>query len=164
MEKYEIKIEWDGPFKVKEVINRMTNAGEAPLWNGEDYGLYQIYGEHILCGDNTLLYIGITTERTFSQRFKEHKTWLDKDQREEAVKIYLGRVYDPERRMTNQVWTEVVKLAEKIMLYKYAPNYNSRELTGEPDLSPHTNIRLVHIGKRFRLDTADNVPEDFFLI
>ncbi|MBM4146803.1 MAG: hypothetical protein FJ240_11125 [Nitrospira sp.] len=101
MKSYEIKIEWDGPIKVDEVIEKMNRAGEAPLWDGEDYGLYQIYGAHPLCGKHSLLYIGITTERTFSQRFKEHKSWLGKDQKDEDVHIYLGRVYDPKRHLTD---------------------------------------------------------------
>jgi hypothetical protein len=163
MKTYEIKIEWDGPFKVAEVINKMNRAGQAPLWDGEDYGLYQIYGEHILCNKEALLYVGITTERTFSQRFKEHQIWLDKDQKENDVKIYLGRVYDPERHLTDEVWADDITIAEKIMIYKYSPNYNSRELTSEPDLSPHENIRLIHSGKKNRLEAVDNAPEDFFI-
>lgn len=163
MKSYEIKIEWDGPFKVDEVIEKMNRAGEAPLWDGEDYGLYQIYGEHTLCGKNTLLYIGITTERTFSQRFKDHKIWLDKDQKDTDVNIYLGRVYDPKRHLSDKIWKSDVQIAEKILIYIYSPNYNSRELTVPPDLSPHESIRLVHTGKRGKIESEDNAPDDFFL-
>ncbi len=161
MKSYEIKIEWDGPFKVGEVIEKMNRAGDAPLWDGEDYGLYQIYGEHTLCGKNALLYIGITTERTFSQRFKEHKSWLDKDQKDEDVLIYLGRVYDPKRHLTDKVWKADIKITEKILIYIYSPNYNSRELTDSPDLSPHENIRLIHVGQRGKIGPEDNAPGDF---
>jgi GMC oxidoreductase len=84
-EPYEIRIEWEGPYSVEEVINKMVDGGENPDWDGNDYGLYQIYGRHILCGKNTLLYIGIAPEETFSQRFREHKIWLDNDQDEEDV-------------------------------------------------------------------------------
>lgn len=163
MKSCEIRIEWEGPFKVDNVIKKMDRTGEPPLWNGEDYGLYQIYGEHSLCGKETLLYIGITTERTFSQRFKEHKIWLDKDQKKKDVSIYLGRVYDPKRHLTDDIWTEDVEISEKILIYKYSPNYNSRELSDAPDLSPHKNIRLVHSGKRGNLEPVDNAPKDFFI-
>lgn len=163
MKDYEIKIEWDGAFKVQDVINKMNRAGEAPLWDGEDYGIYQIYGDHTLSDNNTLLYVWITTERTFSQRFREHKTWLDKDQRESDVNIYLGRVYDPEMHLTENIWAEDIAMAEKIMIYKYAPNYNSRELTSDPELTPHENIRLIHTGERARLHAYDNAPNDFFI-
>lgn len=163
MEPYEIKIEWDGPFKVNEVIERMNKGGEAPLWDGEDYGLYQIYGEHTISGKNTLLYIGITTERTFSERFKEHKTWLDKDQNDADVVIRLGRVYDPKRHVTDKIWKSDVQIAERILIYIYSPNYNSRELTEPPILLPHESIRLVHIGDRGKIASEDNVPDDFFI-
>ena len=72
---------------------------------------------------NTLLYVGITTERTFAQRSKEHQTWLTKDQKEEDVSIYLGRIKDSEKYQTDALWTEDVKLIEKILIYKYSPNY-----------------------------------------
>lgn len=160
---YEIKIEWEGPFKVQDVINQMNRGGAAPHWNGEDYGIYQIYGEHTLNGKDTLLYIGITTERTFSQRFKEHQVWLNKDQKEENVNIYLGRTYDPARHLSDNLWEKDVKIAEKIMIYKYSPNYNSRELTNAPDLSPHEKIRLLHVGDRGKLEADDNAPDDFFI-
>ena len=166
MEPYEIKIEWEGPFSLNEVINKMNDGGKSPDWDGNDYGLYQIYGWHILCGGNALLYIGITTERTFSQRFNEHKVWLEKDQNEEYIKIYLGRVYDPKRHSVRdkwKSWKSDIEIAEKILIYKYSPNYNSRELTREPDISPRKSIRLVHIGvKSHRLEKEDNVPRDFF--
>ncbi len=55
----------------------MIQEGQYPDW-GEDYGLYQIYGKHILCGKDTLLYIGEATEQTFSTRFKQHQHWLCK--------------------------------------------------------------------------------------
>jgi len=162
MKSLEIKIEWEGPFKVDDVINRMDRAGEHPLWDGEDYGLYQIYGEHTLCGKNTLLYIGIVTGRTFSQRFREHKGWLDKDQKEEDINIYLGRIYDDRRHLSNELWTADVKITEKILIYIYSPNYNSRELTEPPILLPYESIRLIHNGERGRLKLQNNAPNDFF--
>ena len=163
MERYKIKIEWDGPFGIDEIIDKMIDGGEEPDWDGNDYGLYQIYGRHILCGKNTLLYVGMTTEQTFSQRFKEHKTWLDKDQDKEDIKIYIGRIYDPKKHLEKdnwKFWKRDVEIAEKVLIYKYSPNYNSRELTSEPKL-PFKNIFLVHIGERNRLEEEDNIPRDF---
>ena len=161
---HEIKIEWSGPFSLNEVIEKFLNGGRAPDWGVEDYGLYQIYGRHILHGRNTLLYIGMATEQTFSQRFKEHKTWLENDQDEEDVRIYLARIYDPKKHSKKDNWTtwkNDVELAEKVLIYKYSPNYNSEGLTNEPDLSPYESIRLIHIGKRNRLREEDNAPKDF---
>lgn len=167
MEAYEIRIEWEGPFKLKEVIENMDDGGsQENNWDGEDYGIYQIYGKHILCGENALLYIGIITERTFSQRFSEHKAWLEVDQDEEDIKICLGRVYDPKKHSAKDnwaTWKRDIELAEKILIYKYSPHYNGRELAREPDLSLLENIRIIHTGsyEGNRLLKEDNAPKDF---
>jgi hypothetical protein len=163
MKDYEITIEWDGPYKTEEVIKKKNDAGNGPLWDGADYGIYQIYGDHILSGKNTLLYVGIATERTFSQRFKEHQDWIAEDQKEEDVSIYLGRIKDSQEYPTDELWTEDVKLIEKILIYKYSPNYSSRELATAPDLSPREIVRLLHTGNRGRLEPIDNAPEDYFV-
>jgi hypothetical protein len=164
MTEYKIKIQWEGPFGLNEVIQKMIDGGEDPDWDGEDYGLYQIYGRHILHGKDTLLYIGITTEQTFSRRFIEHKTWLVEDQDEGDVRIYLGRIYDPQKHTKKdkwKSWEKDVKLAEKILIYKYSPNYNSEGLTSEPNLYPHNSVRLVHVGERNKLEKEDIAPNDF---
>ena len=161
MDRYEIKIEWDGPFSLKEVVEKMDDAGKLPDYGGEDYGLYQIYGKHILCGENTLLYIGKAVEKTFAIRFRRHKKWLDS---EENIKVYLGRVYDPERHSKKdnwESWRKDVEIAEKILIYKYSPNYNARQITKEPDLESFKNVRLIHTGKRHRLEQEDNAPKDY---
>lgn len=116
-----------------------------------------------------MLYVGITTERPFSQRFKEHKMWLldNNDQDEKDVAIYLGRVFDPIKHSEKdkwKSWKRDIEIAEKILIYKYAPNYNSRELTSEPVLSPYKSIRLIHTGKPrkpHKLKPVDEVPRDF---
>jgi hypothetical protein len=140
----------------------MDDCGKSPTWNGKDYGLYQIYGKHILCGENTLLYAGKTTERTFSQRFKEHQKWLLEDQYEKDIKIYLGRIYNPKRHTQKdkwKSWKEDIGDAEKILIYKYSPNYNGRELAGIPKLH-HPKFELFNGGRRGRLKNRD-VPKDF---
>jgi hypothetical protein len=159
----QIQIHWAGPFSLDEVIGQMKDAGKPPVY-GNDYGLYQIYGRHVLHGKDCLLYVGITTEQTFSDRFKQHETWLKEDQEEDDIKIYLGRTYDPQRHSEKDGWTSWkrdVELSEKILIYKYSPNYNSEGLSVEPDLSPYSSVRLIHVGKRRRLRKEDNVPKDF---
>ena len=42
----QVTIEWEGPFSFDKVRA-----------NRDDYGLYQIYGEHIIFGKDSLLYI-----------------------------------------------------------------------------------------------------------
>jgi hypothetical protein len=158
---YNIKIEWDGPFNVAKVIREMDRGGQSPDWDGEDYGLYQIYGKHILCGKDTLLYIGQTTDQTFSRRFKQHeKDWL---KNEDMIKVYLGRVYYFKRHSKKdnwESWKQDIEIAEKILIYKYSPNYNNRNI-GEPPNLWFKNVRLVHKGKRHKLKLKDNAPKDY---
>jgi len=157
----EIEIEWEGPLDLEEIIKEKTDGGKSPDYDGNDYGLYQIYGKHILNGDDTLLYIGKTTGKTFSNRFKEHRRkWLSE---EENIQIYLGRVYNPKRHSEEddwESWEDDIELAEKILIYKYSPNYNGREIGNTPRL-PSENVRLIHKGKKHKLKTEDRAPEDY---
>jgi hypothetical protein len=160
-----IRIKWSIPFDLDEVINKLNDGGKKPNWSGNDYGIYQIYGKHILCGENALLYIGVATENTFSGEFIEPETWVIK---EEGVKIYVGRVYDPNRHTAKdnwKSWKEDVKLAEEILIYKYSPHYNGKNVEEEPRLPGDNPIRLVHSytgkGTRHRLEREDNAPEDY---
>ena len=162
MKAYGIEIEWKGPFSPTKVIREMDDSGQSPTWNGKDYGLYQIYGKHRLYGEYALLYVGKTTERTFSKRFKEHQKWLLEDQYEKDIKIYFGRIYNPKRHSGKdkwRSWKEDIEDAEKILIYKYSPNYNGRELAKIPELH-HPKIQLFNGGQKGRLKNRD-VPKDY---
>jgi hypothetical protein len=83
--------------------------------------------------------------------------------KEEDIKIYVGRIWDPDTYTNEEKWASwemYVKFAEKILIYKYSPNYNSLALANKPKLFPHESIRLMHQGKRNRLEKSDNVPDD----
>ncbi len=157
-----IKIDWEGPLGLSEVIKEKNDWGERPDYAGNDYGLYQIYGIHILCGKNTLLYVGKAIDQTFSQRFKQHKKdWIGNCK----VKIYLGRIED--NATYSKIddwkrWKRDVGIAEEIIIYKYTPNYNSSCIGDYPKLFPYRKVKLVHIGNagclRKRLDSA---PGDY---
>lgn len=51
-----IQIKWESPFRIDDL-----NDDEI------DYGIYQIYGNHLVYGENVLLYIGQANEQTFLQ-------------------------------------------------------------------------------------------------
>jgi hypothetical protein len=161
---HEIKITWEGPFEFEEVITKLTDEGEPPDYDGDDYGLYQIYGEHILCGKNTLVYIGKAVEQTFSSRFLQHrKLWLEN---ELNTQVYIGRIYDPEKHSKKEDWNgwkQDVDFAEKILIYKYSPNYNSSDIANPPEhiFDEYDKIRLVHDGEKGGLESEDNAPENF---
>jgi hypothetical protein len=159
---HEIRIEWEGPLNVDQVIENKTDEGLAPYYEGNDYGVYQIYGKHILCGSDTLLYVGKTTEAGFSRRFATHKRqFLDN---EEEIEVYLGRIDDQKKYSHKdnwKSWEKDVDLAEKIIIYKYSPNYNSRNISDSPSLQGFAKVYLLQEGKKNRLDAKDVAPDDF---
>jgi hypothetical protein len=162
MDEHKIIIEWAGPFEYQDVIDKMKDGGKYPEYDGNDYGLYQIYGKHILCGSDTLLYIGKAARETFSDRFKYHKKWWIAD--EEEIKVYLGRVYDPQKHSKSdkwKSWEHDIDLAERILIYKYSPNYNNASIGDKPSLLPFKKILLIHEGNKQKLGKEDNAPEDY---
>jgi hypothetical protein len=152
---------WSGPFTIDEVVTAFDDEGSPPLYDGEDYGLYQIYGTHILAGPDTLLYVGQATNQTFARRFRQHREWLI---HEEGTSIHLGRVYNPSRHMAVdgwRTWLVDVRLAECILIYKYSPNYNSVSISDAPMLGSWSAVELTNKGQRRKLHARDLVPHDW---
>ena len=113
-----VRVEWEGPFCLDYVIDELNGK--------DDYGLYQIYGTHIVYGASSLLYIGKAEGLTFSQRFSQHRSeWLSE---EEGVSIRIGRIvsddhaYDPPDWPD---WRKVLRDAEALTIYWHSPAYNS---------------------------------------
>lgn len=157
-----LAVEWSGPFTLETVLSEFTDGGKPPEYNGRDYGLYQIYGKHILNGSDTLLYVGKAIQQTFSSRFYGHREWL---LREEQISIYLGRIYDTARHTPGpsndwSIWARDVSMAECILIYKYSPNYNSVSISEVPSLSPYRKVILEHSRQRHRLQSRDTAPDD----
>ena len=120
-----VRIEWEGTFSVDDVI--------ASLNNKDDYGLYQIYGKHIIFGENSLLYIGMT-DKPFSERLKTHRSdslWYDEEQGKVFIRIA-------------RVPRAVLKDAEALEIYWHSPPYNSANIydyAGNP-------LQIVNEGNR----------------
>ena len=53
-----------------------------------------------------------------------------------------------------------MEMAEKILIYKYTPNYNSSEIGDMPRLS-RKFVRLIHQGKKHNIHLEDNHPKDY---
>lgn len=137
-----VRIEWVGPFSLEEVsgLNDEDN----------DYGIYQIYGYHIVYGTDSLLYIGKAEGMTFSQRFAQHAKWLLEDLEEEDVSIRVGRIaeedYEPDPADLD--WTKLLRDVEALTIHWHSPAYNSSNIgtyNGQP-------LEVVNRGKRGSLD------------
>ena len=158
-----LNVEWCGPFSLAEVLLEFNRGGSPPEYDGEDYGLYQIYGKHILAGDEALLYIGKAIRQTFAQRFTAHKAWIEK---EEGIAIYLGTAHDKDRHFPGRnnewsIWEADLGLAERVLIYKYSPNYNGASISDPPSLNPYSEVVLNHSGARHKLHHQDRAPEDW---
>ena len=156
----QLEVVWTGPFTCKEILS-FNQDGDPPDYDGEDYGLYQIYGRHILDGPDTLLYIGQATGQTFCRRFRQHDGWLSK---EEEVQIYLGRIYDPTRHVRDDLWktwAADVRLIECVLIYKYSPNYNAVSISDPPALGNYRTVEIIHRGQRHKLNWRDSAPSDW---
>jgi hypothetical protein len=162
---HKITIEWEGPFTSAHVIEKCDDAGDCPRYDGEDYGLYQIYGRHILDDPKapsykpSLLYIGEATDQTFASRFRMHKrSWLEHEWKE-SISIHVGRFNALYR--TDREWKANVLLVERILIYTYSPHYNSSLISVRPKLTGQEEVVVAHKGDRGRLRKKDVVPKDW---
>lgn len=155
---HEIIVEWEGHLTLEETLKRNDGGKPQNSWDGRDYGIYQIYGPHILAGKNALLYIGQATDQTFSQRLRQHKKDLLLDEPLKDLAIYLGRLKNKEHYIEKDnwaTWYRDVIIAESILIYKYSPHYNSFGLTDYPKIHPYTKVILKHEYDRGRLEVQD---------
>ena len=128
-----VRIEWVGSFSLDYVIDELNGK--------DDYGLYQIYGTHIVYGANVLLYIGKAEGLTFSQRFSQHSEWLSE---EEGVSIRIGRIAIDDYAYDSPDWREVLRDAEALTIYWHSPAYNSSNI----ETYNGQQLKVVNRGER----------------
>ena len=119
-EERRVRVEWDGPFSVEEVTRKYDSDS--------DYGLYQVYGEHVVFGSDSLLYIGKACKQSFARRIQQHAAgWLSE---ENAPMIYLGQIVEGDyvKGDKNKDWEEVVDAVEALTIYWHSPPYNSQHI------------------------------------
>jgi len=105
---YLVQVFWEGPFSVEQAIERPEAAGQ---------GVYQLYGQHIVFGLNSLLYIGMTDGQTFARRLRQHRDrWL---QYETDVSVRLGLLRDHGS-------LKLLRNIEALTIWWHSPPYNSK--------------------------------------
>lgn len=125
----DIHIFWEGPHNLNEIKN---------LDKGKDYGVYQIYGHHPLYGSSVLLYIGLAESQTFAERVDQHKIkWLDYAA-DKNTQVYVGR-FAGRNKITNDEWTSVIELAEKLLIFAHQPVFNTQNTKSIPEDSVLNN-------------------------
>ena len=138
-----VVIEWERLAKWNDVFEKKDEK--------EDYGLYQITGYHPVFGDDSLLYIGIAQEQTFSKRFSQHKNWLNEEYGIEVYVGYIKSIADKEN-FRESAWEVILKDAEALLVYFHSPPYNSQHISEMPGLE--RNPRIINTG-----DYGDLYPE-----
>ena len=135
-----INIEWEGCFSVDHVIEELNHESDSGLES--DRGLYQIYGQHIIFGADSLLYIG-RTRTTFSERIKFHwNDWIRYDVWPEKVYIRIAR-WGPTQVL--QVAGADLEDAEKLEIYWHSPPHNSENIYDYTGKKP---LEIVNRGER----------------
>lgn len=109
-----IQIQWDGPYKLADLSSLKDEE--------TDYGIYQIYGKHIVYGENVLLYIGQANQQTFGTRIMQHSYWFEDD-----FSIYVGRL-SASNAPTDDIWEDEINLAESLLIYVHSPAYNTMNI------------------------------------
>jgi len=154
----EIEITWEGPHKYDEVCAEYNLDNEVRC----DSGLYQIYGRHDLYSNKkrpeakiVLLYVGKTVKRSkFAGRIKK-QGFCCYDKYHE---IYLGRI-DIDKKNSEEDWEKDVSDAEKLIINKYAPPYNSHHCG---DLCPNQlhNENILIINRNMRMDLDEKIDSN----
>jgi hypothetical protein len=94
------------------------------LTGDDDYGLYQVYAQHVVFGPGALVYIGKAVDQTFGRRFKQHKRWLDDAN---GVTIRIGQPND-EDYDSDSDWSKCVHDIEALTIHWHSPPYNSKSI------------------------------------
>lgn len=129
-----IEVIWEGPHYLNEL--------KALEDNKCDYGLYQIYGRHLVYGDNVLLYIGKADRQTIGMRIAQ-EGWKDHNDAS-SIRIYAGR-FVGERTMDDSIWSKDIDLAERLLIYVHKPARNSKSLYHIPN-KELSNIHVLNWG------------------
>ena len=144
-------IVWEGPFSLGYVIDELNRE--------DDFGLYQIYGTHIILepdgGADHLLNIGMTGPgSTFSWRFegkKQEWIWYNLEHGGE-ISIHIARLPSMSERE--------VKLIEALEIYWHSPPYNGSSIDSCPRRPP---LQIVNEGERGKLlECIHNNPPPWY--
>lgn len=107
-----VQVRWSGPYSVQEVIDDRHRA--------KGKGVYQLYGQHVVFGPGSLLYVGMTEGQTFGTRFTQHRRWLEYES--DDVEVRLGVVEGAEDD------EKLIADVEALTIWWHSPPYNSKNI------------------------------------
>lgn len=140
-----IEIVWDGPFTIQEVLENKNDISGCK-------GLYQIYGNHEVNGNNNLLYLGKSTTSVCS-RLKDHdKYWIPYETT--PVQIFIGKFqWEGTNQITEDKLNHKIDIAERLLTFLCQPPYSSSlKTTYKEDFKGEYDI-VINYGRKQRLPT-----------
>ena len=154
----DIHIFWEGPFSISQLKDLECED--------QDYGIYQIYGQHAMYGNSVLLYIGQANDQTFGKRISQENWAYGKDPNN--IQIYIGRLAG-HQSISGDGWSARITSAEKLLIYSHQPVYNVSNKNSIPEkmvLSNHILNWGAHrslfpeiSGKRYT-ESYDHISEN----
>ncbi len=139
-----IQIHWEGPYRLNQ-LNLLSDETE-------DYGVYQIYGKHLMYGKGVLLYIGKADFQTFGRRILQ-ENWENIND-SDTSNVYIGRLAG-EKTPSEETWSKEIDLAERLLIFTHKPAYNSKSLNLNNVIDGELkNIHVLNWG-----DYGDLLPE-----
>ena len=159
-----IRIEWEGPYSMKDIgydwhEDEYKNLSKLKKLNDEskDYGVYQVYGHHPVYGNNVLLYIGKAEQQTFAKRLRQ-EAW-EYNQDSQNIQFYVGRIFgDKKEKINTAEWDKMIDTAERMLIYAHRPAFNSSNIA---TISRDKQILKSYVGVRiFNYDSCRSLmPE-----
>ena len=131
----DIHILWQGPISFADALQLNGDA---------DYGIYQLRGDHLVYGQQTLLYIGKAEGRKFGTRLADHAHEVEISLGSSAL-VHVGRLAGTEQPTVNR-WDKWISLAEKWLIYAHSPSWNLREIGSAP--KEQDEVHILNWGDR----------------
>jgi len=141
MEHYHYK--WE-QIKVDSSIDSWLDKYTKKYSESSDYGIYQLYGDHPLYGNDVLLYIGKAEIQTFYTRITQHEEWYTNNIKN-YTRIILGRVVKLDNA-NKENWGDVISKTEKLLITAHNPSLNKQEV----------NKLISHESEEFQVLNWDN--------
>ncbi len=143
-----IRISWDGPYNLEETKK---------LKSEKDYGIYQIYGRHVVFGRASLLYIGKAVKQSFGERLGEQSWLYDLS----GLEVYIGRIYEEDYKDDSD-WEDIVSQCETLLIYWHSPPYNSQNINSHKgrNIRIHNHKEIASLLYEVSTDWEKKMPKE----
>ena len=126
------------------------NDGFEQFNEKKHYGIYQVYGDHPVYGENALLYIGKAREQTYSARLSQHDDFIY-THLSTFRRLHLSYFLKSDD-INYDNWGESIDLVEKVLINSHCPAYNAQDVKGIlDDKTIGKDVLILNWGARGKL-------------